>query len=198
MILYSILLAIGLLIILILSLPIRIRFESRPSCLIKWIFIKVHITMHQGSLQAEYRIFNKPVFTKPKKNKQKKPSKPSKKKKTKLKITAAKAIELLNDSAVKKILRSLFRLLYRLVMAVRINFLKWEIGMRDYYQQGIIMGLLSAIPETDCIQVNGNFEEINDILLIIDISLWRLVFAITPFFIGFPYISVFRLYRNLR
>ncbi|MBU3913995.1 hypothetical protein KKA14_00500, partial [bacterium] len=199
MILYSVLLSISAIIVLILSFPVKLHFESKPVLLLKWSFLKVRIVFLQDSVITELKLFNRKLNLKRKKSPKKSPKnspkpspkkkKPEKaKKKPKKKITFQVGLEILQESCVKKILRILYRLVIRFMKSIKISFLKCNIGLNDYYWQGITMGLLSALPRTESFQVNGNFEEINDIVLTIKISLWRLVSAIVLFLLCFPYL----------
>ncbi len=204
MILYSVLLSISTIIVLILSFPVKIHVESRPVLLMKWTFLKIRFVFLQDSTITEFKLFNRKLNFKRKKSPKKsseappKKKKPEKAKKPKKKITFKIGMEILQESCVKKIARILYRLVIRLVKAIKISFLNCNIGLKDYYWQGITMGLLSALPKNETFQVNGNFEEINDIVLTIKISLWRLVSAIVLFLLCFPYLRAALLYRRVR
>ncbi len=206
MIQYSILLAVGLLVIIILSIPIRIRFESPMLCYINWIFIKIRITSKQGSVKTDVKLFNRKsrLFSsktsdKPEPVSEEKPKKTKKKKKKreKKKLTPSLIFEILQDKAVKKSVKLLFCFLIRFIKAIKVTLLKWNIGLTDYYWQGIIFGLLQSLPQTENFQVNGNFTEVNDLKLNVRISIWRVIFAVLILIIRFPYIRAFLLYRKV-
>ncbi|MBU2512964.1 hypothetical protein KJ966_16620 [bacterium] len=201
MIQYSILLAIGLLIIIVLGIPIRIRYESPMLCHINWVFIKIRITLRQGSIKTDVKLFNRKsrLFTSKKSTKPKeKPSKKKKKKKKKTrKLTMSLFFEVLQDKAVKKVVRLLLYFLVRSVKAITITLLNWNIGLKDYYWQGIIFGLLQSLPRTENFQITGNFMEENDLRLDMRISILRVLFAVLLLIIRFPYIGVFLVYRRL-
>ncbi len=204
MIIYSVVLSISIMVILILSIPVKIHVDSKPVLLMKWSFLKIRFVFLQDSVVTEFKLFNIKLRRKKKKAPKKPPKaspkkkKPEEAKKTKKKITFQLGLEILQESCVKKIIRILYYFVIRFVKAVKISFLNCNIGLKDYYWQGITMGLLSALPRTETFQVNGNFEEINDLVLTLKISLWRVVSAIILFLLCFPYLRAVLLYRKVR
>ncbi|MCP4753174.1 MAG: hypothetical protein GY866_19975 [Proteobacteria bacterium] len=202
--LYGFLLVAGGLTITALSFPVRIRLESSLVFLIQWIFLKVRIVVGQDSVQAELELFSRKFDLSKKKTEEKPPKKEKKKKekkkakKPKKKMTFSMVMDILQDSVVKKLLFLVVRLVVRFMASIRIKFLKGNIGLKDYYWQGIAMGLLAGLPKTDNFRIDGNFEEINHFILIISISLWKVLSAIVLFLICFPYLKTLRLYLKIR
>lgn len=197
--LYGFLLAIGILLIVALSIPVKVRLESNLEFLVQWIFLTIRVMVDHNNVQTELLIFNK-TFEKRKKAKQKPVSKKAKvkKKKPKKKIPFSLLKDILQDTAVKKVLFQSVHLILRCFFAIRVRFLKWNIGLADYYWQGIIYGIVSGLPQTKRLQVQGNFEETNDFLLIIQISIWRVLSAIAIFLVLFPYFRTIRIYLRIR
>ncbi len=197
--LYGSLLGVGLLLIVLLSIPVKVRLESTMVFLVQWIFLTVRIAADQKEVQTELLLFNKKI----EKREKKKPKPDSKKKKpkkakTKKKIPFSLVKETLMDAAVRKVFFQLLHLLQRCLSAIKIHLLNWNIGLNDYYWQGILVGLLNGLPDNENIQVRGNFEENNDFLLILQISIWRILAAIVIFLFFFPYIRAVRIYFKFR
>lgn len=201
MIVLSIFLAICLFFGLLLSFPVRIRFESSPACHIDWVFLKIKIFLVQGTVKTEWKLFNKSprLFTR-KQIPAKKPvpaeTKPTQKKKE-WSITKDVVMESLADTAVKKTFHVVISFLRRCLKAIRISFLHWNIGLKDCYKQGILFGLLHSLPCTKDFQVSGNFQEVNSFVLVLKISLWKLLSAVVILLFSIPYLKVFRLYRRV-
>jgi hypothetical protein len=201
MILLSILFSICLLLISLLSFPIRIRFESDLVCYIDWLFVKGNIRLVHGHVKTDWKLFNrKPRLLVTRQIPKKKPApavKKQKKKKKDWNITKERVLESLADAAVKKSLRTIIRFLWRCLKAIRITVLQWNIGLKDYYWQGILFGLLHSIPRNQNLLVTGNFQKVNTFVLVLKISLWRLLSAVVLLLLSFPYYKVFRLYRRV-
>lgn len=200
MILYSILLVICIIFVAILSNPIRIRYESPMSCYIYWIFIKIRIKMRQGALKTDVKLFNRKsrlFSSKKKKQAQDKQDKKQKPGKSKRSFSLSMAMQILQDKAAKKAGSLLLGFLIRAIKAVKITLLNWDIGLKDYYRQGILCGILHSLPQSENFQITGNFSESNKLRLKIRISLWRLVFAVLILIVRFPYIRTYLLYRKV-
>ncbi|NQU64146.1 MAG: hypothetical protein HQ517_07680 [SAR324 cluster bacterium] len=197
--LYGFLLTIGILLIVILSIPVKVRLESNLVFLVQWIFLTVRIIIDRNNVRTELLLFNKAV-TKRKKSEQKPTAenKKTKKKKPKKKIPFSMLKDILQDVAVKKVLFHSVHLILRFFYAIKIRFLKWNIGLTDYYWQGILFGIVSGLPKTKRVDIQGNFEEINDFLLIIQISIWRVLAAVAIFLFFFPYFRTIRIYLRVR
>ncbi len=197
--LYGFLLTVGILLIVLLSIPIKVRLASTLEFLIQWAFLTARVVADQGDVQTELLLFNKKIEKRKKPDRKPKPAKKQKKEtKSKKKVPFSFVKETLQDSAAKKVLFLLFSLLHRCFAAINIRLLHWNIGLNDYYWQGIIHGLVSGLPYTKQLQVRGNFEENNDFLLIVHISIWRILAAIAIFLLFFPYYRAVRIYFRFR
>jgi len=198
MIFASCLLVIGIILIVLLSFPVVVRLHSSLEFVVQWTFIKFWIVVSGNSVTTELHILG--IKRAPKKEKEKESSKPSKKKKDKQKkkITAALVWEILGDSAVKKILFQAYHFLRRLIKSVRISTLRLDFSLDDYYWQGILMGAVTGLPQTDNFRISGNFEEKNDWFVLIKISLWRILSATLLLLFCFPYLKALRLYRKIK
>ncbi len=194
-----VLIFISLLLLTILSCPIRIRFESNLVCYINWLFVKVRIRSVKGTLKTELKLFNKKTgfFKKKKLTEKKESTSPKKSKKKRPKITKNLIMETLADVAVKKLFRIILRFCWRCIKAIHVSVLKWNIGLKDYYWQGIITGLLHSIPRSKNLQVSGNFLEDNDFILVVKVSILRIITALLLLLIRFPYIRTYLLYRRV-
>jgi len=197
--LYGFLLAIGVLLIVALSIPVKVRFESNLIFLVQWVFLTVRVIVEPNNVRTELLLFNKKIENRKKTKPKPTPKKEkAKEKKPKKKIPFSFIKDTLQDVAVKKVLYQSLHLILRCLFAIKIRFLKWNIGLIDYYWQGIIQGIVSGLPDTKRWQIQGNFEEVNDFLLIIQISIWRVLSAIIIFLIFFPYFRTIRIYMRFR
>lgn len=183
-----------------LSFPVNVQLRSSLDFVVQWTFIKLWIAVRDNAVTTELQIFGrKRAPRKEKKKELKQPAKKKKKKeKQKKKITLSLALEILGDSAIKKILYQAFRFLRRLGKSVRISTFKMDFSLNDYYWQGILMGMVTGIPQTDNFRISGNFEEINNGFVLIKISLWRILSATLLLLCCFPYLKAIRLYRKIR
>ena len=202
MILYSILITLCVLFIVLLSIPIRIQFQSPLLCHVKWLFIKARIRQTEGDVKTEIKLFNRKtsLFKKDKQKKEEPPKKKKKKpekKKKKRKITGSLILEILQDKATKKAVRLIPRFAFRVLKAFRITLLDCNIGLKDYYWQGIVFGIIQSLPKDENFQVKGNFMEDNDLRVGVNISLRRLFFAVILLLLRFPYLRAFLLYRKV-
>ncbi len=201
MIAFGLLLSFGLLLITVLNVPIRVRFESNPVCYITWLFLKFRVRFDKGEVKTDIKLFNKKTrwFGKKKPTKKKEPSDPKKEKKKKKqpKITKDLVLGALSDIAVKRSMRVLLRFCRRCLNAVRVSMLHGKIGLKDFYWQGIITGLLHSLPRTDNLRLSGNFLEENDFTLELRISILKISLALTLLLLTFPYLKAYRLYRRV-
>lgn len=197
--LYGSLLTVALLLIILLSFPVKIRLESTLVFLVQWFILTVRVVVTEGDVQTELLLLNKKLEKKKKPEQKTEPEKEAKQpKKPKKKVPFSLVKETLQDAAVKKILVQLLSLLRRCIAAARVRLLHWNIGLNDYYWQGIVHGLVSALPVTKQLQVRGNFEENNDFLMIVQISIWRVLGALLIFLLFFPYYRAMKIYLRFR
>lgn len=197
--LYGFLLAIAALLIVVLSIPVKVRLESNLIFLVQWVFLTVKVIVEPNNVRAELQLFNKTIESRKKtKLKPTTKKKKTKKEKPKKKIPFSFFKDTLQDVAVKKVLFQSLYLILRCFFAIKIRLLKWNIGLTDYYWQGIIHGIVSGLPDTKQWQIRGNFKEENDFLLIIQISIWRVLSAIFIFLFFFPYFRTIRIYMRFR
>jgi hypothetical protein len=197
-----ILLSLLLLLVVVLSFPVFIRVESKPTVSLDWAFVKIRWRLEDGRFKTQVRVFGKKLNRRQKPSDLKKPKvketpTPPTSRQTP-KLTVSFIGEILRDTATTRILRQGWRFCRRLLGAFRIHLLKWNIGLSDFYWQGITMGLLGGLPSSERIQVRGNFNSENDFLMILRLSLWRTLGAVLLLLVRFPYYRAFRLYRRVR
>lgn len=204
MIALGLLLSFGLLLTTILSVPIRVRFESNPVCYITWLFLKCRVRFVKGDIKTDVKVFNKKTrwFKKKKPTKKEESSatkkeKKEKKKKKQPRITKDLILGTLSDVAVKRSLRVILRFCWRCVNSVRISMLYCNIGLKDYYWQGILTGLFHSLPHTSNLRISGNFLEEKEFSLEIQISILRITLALSLLLLTFPYFKAYRLYRRV-
>jgi hypothetical protein len=196
-----ILLSFLLLFIVVLSCPVFIRLESSLTVMVHWVFIKVRLQLENGSVDTQIRLFGKKLKNRRRSASKKPPGKAatkrrSPKKTTKLTVTTVG--EILQEAVTTRIVKQVLHFCRRLVCAFRIHLLKWDIGLTDYYWQGITMGILGGVPPSERIQIRGNFNAENDFVMILRLSLWRTLGAVFLLLVRFPYYQTFRLYRRIR
>jgi hypothetical protein len=193
---------IGVLIAIALRVPVFVRADSNWDFRVKWLFVKIDFSSEEGEFKKVLTLFNKRIDRQKRKpstgKKDKTKKKKSKKKKKQFpKLTRKLLMETLGDIAVKKILRVVITFCLRCVKSIRISMLKWNVGLDDFYWQGILSGVLHSIPYTENLQVRGNFEENNDFAVALKISIWRLITAAFLLILSFPYIRTYMLYRRV-
>ena len=192
-----ILLSCGLLVIFLVSCPIIIRVKSKWICTVRWTVFKLQIVFADGQTRFELHIFKLRFSLKGKKGPAEK-TKSTGKQRAKKKLPFKSLKELLFDKVVTRLLKLFVRFCMRLMKAVKISVIKCNIGLNDYYSQGILTGCLSSLPRNRNFQIMGNFEEINDIDLYLRISLWKILWAITLLVLRFPYFRTIKLLLKVR
>lgn len=198
-VLYGFLLTIVVLVFVLLSFPVKIRLESTMEFLVQWVFVTIRVVVDGSDVRKDLLLFNRQV-KRGKKPEQKAESekKEKKEKKPRKKIPFSLIKETLQEAAVKKVLFMIMALLRRCIAAIRINRLYCNFGLKDYYWQGILQGAVSGLPYNKQLQVRGNFEEVNNFLVILHISLWRVLGAILIFLIFFPYYRAVRIFLRFK
>jgi len=187
--------------IVILSFPVRISAIHSPTVIaISWTFIKVTLTLPENKTILNYQIFGYKIKSHPKKVKQpaakkKKPQKKAVKKNKFRKISIDYIKEILHHPLIKKILHKVLNLLKRLVKSINFRKLSADIGLSDYYWQGIIHGVSHRL-NSKHIQIRNNYLEHNHVELDIKISIWRVLYALLIFLGSFPYLKTFRFYKQ--
>ena len=194
---YWILLSGGLLAIFLISCPIVVQVKSQWVCLIKWTVLKLRIVFTEGQTHFELIVLTLRFPLKEKKASVKKTETKSKKK-TKKKLPFESLKEVLFDKVITRLLMLIIRFGLRLVKAVKISVVRCNIGLNDFYKQGILIGWLSGLPHGDNFQIVGNFEEVNDIDLRLHVSLWRVLWAVTVLILSFPYYRTIKLLLKVR
>ena len=195
-------LTLGLVVYLTLSLPVRIALRSATSEMdIRWLFVFFRIALAEGKPQFRFSLFGKNIKSKKeKKAVEKSPEnltpKSSVRKKKHLKLTVSLVIDLIHNPTIGKIFRILIKFGFRSAKSIKIRTLIWDIGLEDYFLQGILQGVSAYIPQNKRIQINHNYQEQHQIFIEIRISIWRLLNAIGLLILSFPYIKTFRLYRS--
>lgn len=201
-VLYSIA-SVLLLFFILCSFPIRVRVDSELVVRIRWLFLKMRIRSIEGELKTDIKLFNRKIRLFQRKKDTKPPSEPKKdspqkkKKKKSRKITPAMVYEGLKDIAVRKMARVVGFFLIRCLKSIRIKLLKADIGLQDYYWQGIITGLLHSVPDSDNLQLRGNFQDVTQGVMVIHISILKIIKAVILLLLTFPYFKTFRLYRRV-
>jgi hypothetical protein len=194
---YWILLSCGLSAIFLISCPIVIRVKSKWVCTILWTVIRLEIVISEGQSHFDLYILKLRFPLKEKKKSAKKTKSPVKQKaKKKLPFNSLK--EVLFDQVVTRLIKLIIRFCLRLVKAIKIRVVRANIGLNDYYSQGILTGCLSSLPRSRNFQIIGNFEEVNDIDLHLRISLWRILWAVMLLVLRFPYYRTIKLLLKVR
>jgi len=193
----------GLILVLdgILSVPVIIRLESRPTVRVQWIFLRLRVQLDSGGVKTQVRLFGKPVRSEsktptPKEEPDVKPRspKPSRNGKTSWEVGR----EILEDAATAKILRQVWHFGRRSLRAFRLHYLQANIGLKDYYRQGMLMGWIAGLPRTKRFQLQGNFNAENNFVMIWRLSLLRILAAVLLLMLSFPYYRAIRLYLRIR
>ena len=182
-----------LLILGILLIPLQIQAEYPiPQIHIQWFGIGVQIFPSKEETQIYFTCFRFSLLLKKKPRKKEKP----KVKKTKLK----KKLDwktLLLDPLLPALFMKLPLLLKDYLGAFHVFKFHCNIGLSDYFYQGVFAGLLSAIPSNKSFQIRGNFLEQNEFNLLIRGSLLHLLIATIWAFFRFPWIKTFKLVKKL-
>ena len=181
-------------------LPIRVGFESSTGRVdVQWLFVRCTIALGKRENRSVVTVFGKPVGRKKRRGKSKAtPTRTTEKRKRKLKKWSfGLLLEVLRHPAVFKGMRTLLRFGMRFLKAVRIQKLRWELGLQDYYWQGIIHGATACLPQNAAIRIDSNYRERNRLELHAHIPPWRLLYALLLLLCCFPYWGAFRLYRSL-
>ena len=199
MILVTCLISIGMLLCFVISLPIRVDFDSVPALVtIRWLFVSSKIRWTKGSYQITVAAFGKTIGQG--KRQKGPPSAGSTIKKRKKKKLRALNLSLLVDvlccPAVIKSIRTLVRFGVRFFKAIQIKRLHWELGLQDYYWQGIVHGATACFAENPAFRISSNYQGNNRFELHARISLWRLLYAVLLLLGSFPYRGIYRLYRS--
>ncbi len=195
--------SIATLLCLAASFPIRIDFESTSAVLyVRWLFLSSAIRLSKGPDRIATAVFGRSLGT-GKKAKRPNDSSPDefppkkRKRKTLRKVTPGLACELTTHPAVLKALGKLVRFLLRSLQAVEIKRIEWELGLKDYFLQGIVHGATAHLAQSGRVRVHCNYRERNRFELRLHVSVWRLLHAALLLLCGFPYWRVYRLYRSL-
>jgi len=188
--------------IVILSFPIRISAIHSPMVFtISWVFLKVSLALQDKKAILEYHVFGLKLKSRPKKEKRSSPKKKTKSQKKSIKknkfrkISIAFIKEIIYHPLFKKMLYKILNLLKRLVKSINFRRLSADIGLNDYYWQGIIHGLSHRF-NSKRIQIRNNYLEHNHLELDLKISIWRVLYAVLIFLGSFPYLKTFRFYKQ--
>ena len=203
MILFASLLSFATLLCLAASFPIRIDFESTSAVLyVRWLFLSSAIRLSKGSDRIAIAVFGRSLGTGKKAEKPNDSpsveSPPKKRKRKKLrKLTPGLVLGLITHPAVLKAAGTLVRFALRLLRAIEIKKLEWDIGLKDYFLQGIVHGATAHSTQNRTVRVHCNYREHNRFELRLHVSVWRLFHAALLLLCGFPYWRIYRLYRSL-
>ncbi|MDH5559217.1 MAG: hypothetical protein OEY59_00005, partial [Deltaproteobacteria bacterium] len=182
--------------------PIKINFDYFPLSLrIRWHFMNFRLESADDGMDASIWIFKKKIPLEKKTDKKETAQGEAKKEKKPKKITTKwtfdDIIDLTTQKKTKKILYLVIRFLKRMIRSVSIKNLKLEMGIDDYYFQGIVHGLLYSMPETRHFRVRSNFDQKNEFHLTLKVSLPRIYKAILAFLLFFPYLHAYKLYKRV-
>jgi hypothetical protein len=199
----TIFLSILLFFIVILSFPVRIFAIHSPTVLtIRWLFLKMVVSISKSKTNWEYFFLGLKLKSRPKKEKTavlKKKKKTQKKKSVKKskvrKLSISFLKEIIQHPLIKKILKKILNLLKRLLKSVSFRQVSADIGLNDYYLQGIVHGFSHRINSKQ-IQIRNNYLSSNHLEVDIKISIWGVLYALLIFLGSFPYFKTFRFYKN--
>lgn len=193
--------ALAFLLILLLW-PVHIEFRWSPVGLsFSWFGLRMDWEENKGG-NFRLWLFNFP-FDQPTKAK---PPKPNGQKKTK-RPSKAKAppwfrpinYELLKKTwqapAFQAILKTSWDFAWRIRHAVQIKEFKGSIGALDYFQTGILTGLLAGLPETKTLNLKTSFTGEHHLMLAMKFTQWRVAISLIIWASHFPYKSFRQLYR---
>lgn len=194
-----------LFLIILISFPVRVLAIHSPTALtISWLFFKVVVSLSESKTKWEFTLLGLRVKSRPKKekssllNKSKKKKSPKKKsvKKSKFRKLSFDFIkEILRHPLIKKILQKLLKLFKRLYRSVNFKSISADIGLKDFYWQGIVHGLSHRI-NSKRIHISNNYLHNNHLEVDIKISIWGVLYALIVFLGSFPYLKTFRFYKN--
>lgn len=186
---------------LVLVVPVSLKIQSHPwRVRIRWwgLYVRYH-TEQEPTLTIRAFGYSFKRKEKKKSSKTEKPE-PAKKKKNKPKKNKKhwkEYLALLEQPAVPVLLRRLLKLLKGIIGSFKIARLKWQISLDDYYQQGMLNGVLYALPFNRNFQIDGNFTEYNRFFLLMRFSMLRFLLVLLRFLLLFPYRKTWKLYKQV-
>ena len=198
------------LLLLVLVWPVRVHLEFAPLRFkLTWLFLSFRLFHENKQLQRRWHCFG--VLLKrrlPKRQRQRKKREAQSEKASRKErrgsspepvSSVPKRLLLVRHDPIWGILvRKLYRLGRRIRKAVKITFFRCQIGVSDYYWQGIITGWVSCFPESASFSVQGNFQEFSHLKIACSISIWRLLVSVLLLLLLFPYLKAYRVYKRLR
>ena len=194
---------IGLVILIVICLPIKIGFKtSTRTITIRYMFVLALIKLLGDKPKIRIYILGRPCKIQAEKKSAKKKKKiqaekkSAKKKKRIKKVTPQLIIDILRQPSIPKITKVLVKFGFRSLFAVNIKRLNWDIGLKDYYLQGIVHGVSACIPQSKAITINNNYQGCNRLQLKMHIPIWRLLIALVLLLCCFPYLKTFQLYKS--
>lgn len=105
-------------------------------------------------------------------------------------------ITLLQEPILYQILKKVFYLMYQSIKQIKIASFYWNIGLEDYYYQGIVNGLLYSIPKTKQFCLDGNFLNTHELDIRVYTYPIHMLYLGIKFILCFPWWSVYKLYKK--
>ncbi|MDX2469977.1 MAG: hypothetical protein QNL04_05300 [SAR324 cluster bacterium] len=199
-------LILGFGVIFLCSWPLLISCDLFPFLLrVSWPGLafeydeKPHLRLlgYRITLQGAKKKSKKPLVEKAEKSSKKTKTKKKKKKKSFKKFNLQLIKEIWGKETIQIILKKCIKLLAKLVKSFKFKGVKGDIGSLDYYQTGVLSGLLYAAPEFKKIDLKTNFVGEQSLSVSLSLSLGKVLFALLTFVITFPFLRTWKLYNFL-
>ncbi len=139
----------------------------------------------------------KPKLEEAKEVSKKTKSKKKKKKKAFKKFNLQLVKEIWATETIQIILKKCIKFLSKLVKSFRFKEVKGNIGSLDYYQTGVLTGLLYAIPEYKKLDLKTNFVGEQSLSVSLRLSLGKVLFALFTLVLTLPFFRIWKLYNFL-
>ena len=131
------------------------------------------------------------------KDKNRKSPKKKKKKRSLKKFSLSLLKEVWELKTGQLIFTKLLKLLKGIGKSLSIKKITGDIGALDYFQTGVLFGLLEAVPHYKKLDLKANFQGEQRVNLAVNLSLARVLFALLRFLVTFPYVKTWKLYNFL-
>ena len=201
MMIYYVLVSIAAVFILLVLIPVKIKISDTPypTLYICWLSLRFHAFKTEETVQTSLTFCGVSISPGGKKaapSAKKKKGSSSPKKSKKIGFAEIKKIAL--SPEIRPIIYRLFRFVLRIFKGCKITLLKWDIGLEDYYLQGIITGLAYAVPQSKRISICCNFQEQNAVDFRLNFYIWKFIVAIVSLLLFFPYLKMYKLIKLIK
>lgn len=189
---------------LLLAIPIQIQISSTPcpTLSIQWLMVRFYALKMETSVHSFLTVFGftipqkkKPVVRKTAPKAAKKNS--GKKKRSKnVKFSEVKKVILSPD--IRPIVYQVLKFFVRILKGFKIKRLSCDIGQQDFQLQGMICGLVYAIPQSKRISIRCNFQEHNSLDCNVHFYIWKFIGSIFLLLLFFPYVRMYKLIKLIK